>query len=110
MHAWLPRPVDLAVAAGLPAAAQGQLWGAPLGSPGDRPLLAVSYAVATAAVAWHRTAPVPALATVLIGVFVVPSWLHVEPSAGLVWLTAVLGVIASAGYHARRPLVALGTA
>ena len=103
---WLPRPVDLAVAAALTALAEAELWLEHLGEPATRPVVAVSYTLILA-VAWHRIAPLAALTTALVAAIVVPGALHVDPAAGLAWLIAALGIIASAGYHARRPLAAL---
>lgn len=109
MHRWVPRPVDVAAAGVLTAAAQAEVWtGLVAGAP--RPALAAAYAVGTTAAAWHRIAPVGTLATTLTALAVVPGVLGVDPNAGLSWFVAALAVIVSAGYHARRPLVALAVA
>jgi signal transduction histidine kinase len=109
MPRWVPRPVDLAAAAALTAGTQAEVW-AGLVVEAPRPLLAVTYLVGTVAAAWHRIAPVAVLATVLTALAVVPAALGVDQNAGLAWVVAALAVIVSAGYHARRPLVALAVA
>lgn len=70
-------------------------------------MLAATYLVGTVAAAWHRVLPVAALVVVLTALALVPAALGVDPNAGLGWFVAALVVMASAGYHARRPLVAL---
>jgi signal transduction histidine kinase len=105
MRRWVPRPIDLAVAAVLTVATQVEIW---LLAP-DVPLAAVSasLAVGTAAVAWHRLAPLTALTVGITGLGVVPGALGVDPASAFGWFVAALWLMASAGYHARRPLVAL---
>jgi signal transduction histidine kinase len=102
----MPRPVDLAAAAVLTAATQVEHWltsaaGWPVGA------VAASLAVGTLAVAWHRTAPLTALVVGLTGLVVVPGILGVDPSSSFGWLVAAFTLMASVGYHARRPVVAL---
>jgi signal transduction histidine kinase len=109
MRRWVPPPVDLVIALVLTIAAQIEVWCGfvPIGAH-QRLLLAASYLVGTAAVAWHRTAPLTALVLTIGGLAVVPALLDVRSQDGLTWFLAMVGVIVSAGYHARRPLVALG--
>jgi signal transduction histidine kinase len=106
MHPWTPSPVDLAAAAVLTVGAQAEVWaGVVTGAP--RPVLAASFLVGTLAVAWHRIAPVTALVVAMTALAVVPSALGVDLNAAWTWFIAVFAVIVSAGYHARRPIVAL---
>jgi len=106
MRRWVPHPIDLAVAAGLTAATQTELW---LLSGPEGPLVAVSasLAVGTVAFAWHRVAPMAALLVGITGLAVVPGAYGVDPAASFGWFVTALGLMASAGYHARRPVVAL---
>jgi signal transduction histidine kinase len=109
MRRWVPRPVDLVVAVVLTVAAQIEIWTGFVPIDADlRPVLAASYLVGTAAVAWHRTAPLTALVVTLGGLVLVPGLLDVASQDGLTWFVAVFGVIVSVGYHARRPPLALG--
>jgi signal transduction histidine kinase len=109
MRRWLPQPVDLAVAAGLTVGTQIELW-AVLDPDLPRAAVAASYAVGTIAVAWHRLAPLTVLTLALTALAVVPGALGVDPAAGLGWFVTAFTVMASAGYHARRPLLALAIA
>jgi signal transduction histidine kinase len=98
--------VDLAIAAVLTVATQAEHWlvtgsGAAVGA------VAVSLAVGTIAIAWHRVAPLTALVVGLTGLVVVPGALGVDPSSAFGWLIAAFTLMASAGYHARRPWVSL---
>ncbi|UOY03939.1 sensor histidine kinase [Blastococcus sp. PRF04-17] len=106
MRRWVPRPFDLVAAAILTVASQLEIW--LLGSP-DLPLgaLSASYAVGTVACAWHRVAPMAALVLGLTGLGVVPGTLGVDPAWNFGWLVAALALMASVGYHARRPVLAL---
>ncbi|WP_167761826.1 histidine kinase [Blastococcus sp. CT_GayMR19] len=109
MNRWVPRPLDLAAAAVLTAGSQVELWLAPA-TFGPRPLLALAYAVGTAAAAWHRIAPLTALVTAMCALVVIPGALGVDPADSFGWFVTVLGLLVSAGYHAPRPVVALATA
>ena len=109
MRRWVPRSIDLAAAAVLTAATQVELWlleppGVPLGA------LSASFAVGTLAFAWHRTAPMPALVVGLTGLAVVPGVFGVDPASTFGWFVTALALMASAGYRARRPGLALGIA
>lgn len=106
MHRWTPRPVDLAAATVLTVGAEAEVWSGVVTDP-PRPLLAATYLVGTVAVAWHRIAPVSALVVALTALAVAPGVLGVEANDGLAWFVAAFGVIVSAGYHARRPIIAL---
>lgn len=106
MPRWLPRPVDLAAAAVLTAGAQAEVWSGVVAGP-PRPVLAALYLTGTVAAAWHRIVPLATLAGTLTVLALVPAALGVEANAGLAWFVTALAVIASAGYHARRPLLAL---
>jgi signal transduction histidine kinase len=109
MPRWAPRLLDLWVAAILTVATQVELWVGP--DPlASRTLLAVLYGVGTMAAAWHRVAPMVAVAICLTALAVVPGALDVDPSASFGWLVALLGVLVSAGYHSRRPLLTLALA
>jgi signal transduction histidine kinase len=109
MRRWVPRPVDLALAAVLTVATQIELW--LVGAPGGpTAAVAASLAVGTAAVAWHRVAPMAALVVGIAGLAVVPGILGVDPAAAFGWFVAALFLMASVGYHARRPVVALAVA
>ena len=106
MRRWVPRPIDLAVAAVLTVATQVELWllappGVPLGA------VAASFAVGTPAFAWHRLAPLAALTVGLTGLAVVPGALGVDPALAFGWFVTAFALMASAGYHARRPVLAL---
>ena len=108
MRRWVPRPVDLGIAAVLTAAVQVETW---LLAPDDLlPVLAASYAVGTIACAWHRIAPMAAVTVGLTGLVVVPGAMGVDPAAYFGWFVTVFALMASVGYHARRPLVALAVA
>lgn len=106
MPRWLPRPVDLIVAAALTVATQLELW---LGSdPGaSRGVLSAGYLLGTIGAAWHRVVPLVTLTISLTGLVMVPGLLGVDPAASISWFVTTLWVVASAGYHARRPLLAL---
>jgi signal transduction histidine kinase len=106
MSRWVPRPLDLAIAAALTVATQLEVW---LGDIGGSAIGAVSasLAVGTAAVAWRRIAPLGALVVGLCGLVVVPAVFGVDPSSGFGWLLAAFTLMASAGYYARRPVLAL---
>jgi signal transduction histidine kinase len=107
MRRWVPRPVDLVAAAVLAAVTQVELWVlAPPGFPVAP--VAASYAVGCAAVAWHRVAPMAALVVGITGLAVVPGALGVDPAVLFGWFVTVLALMASVGYHARRPVLALG--
>jgi signal transduction histidine kinase len=102
----LPRPVDLIVAATLTIATQLELWlGADPGA--SRGLLSAGYLLGTISAAWHRLAPLVTLTISLTGLVLVPGLLGVDPAASISWFATMLLVVASAGYHARRPLLAL---
>src|ERR1700710_764773 len=80
-------------------------------APGaSRTLLAVMYGVGTTAAAWHRVAPMFAVTICVTALAVVPGALDVNPSASFGWLVTLLGVLVSAGYHSRRPLLTLALA
>jgi signal transduction histidine kinase len=106
MRRWVPRPIDLAAAAVLTVASQVEFWAL---SPSGVPMapVAASLAVGTAAIAWHRLAPLTALTVGITGLAVVPGALGVDPASVFGWFVAALFLMASAGYHARRPVVAL---
>jgi signal transduction histidine kinase len=109
MPRWAPRPLDLGATAVLTLATQLELWVGP--DPGaSRTLLAVMYGVGTAAAAWHRVAPMFAVTICVTALAVVPGALDVNPSASFGWLVTLLGVLVSAGYHSRRPLLTLALA
>ena len=108
MRRWVPRPIDLVVAALLTAATQVETW--LLGDHDHAVAVAVSLAVGTAAFAWHRVAPVAALVVGITGLAVAPGALGVEPEALFGWFVTALALMAAAGYHARRPVVALAVA
>ena len=109
MPGWAPRPVDLVAAAILTLAAQLELWLGP--DPGtSRAVLAVAYGIGTMAAAWHRIAPLATVTVCVTAMAVVPGALGVDPSIAFAWLVTVLGVLVSAGYHSRRPFVALAIA
>ena len=106
MRRWVPRPIDLAVAAVLTVATQVEIWlldpeGVPLGA------VAASFAVGTLAFAWHRVAPLAALTVGLTGLTVVPGALGVDPAVAFGWFVTAFALLTSAGYHARRPVLAL---
>jgi signal transduction histidine kinase len=108
MRRWVPRPVDLGIALMLTIASQVEIWTGFVPIAADqRAVLVAGYLVGTVAVAWHRAAPLSALAVVMTGLLIVPAWLGVEPQEGLTWFLAVFGVIVSVAFHARRPLAAL---
>ena len=105
MRRWVPRPIDLAAAAVLTVATQVELW--VLGAPDHAVAVAASLAVGTAAFAWHRVAPMAAVVVGITGLAVVPGAFGVDPAALFGWFVTALALMASAGYHARRPVVAL---
>jgi len=109
MRPWVPRPIDLAAAAVLTVATQVEIW---LLNPEGVPLAAVapSFAVGTLAFAWHRVAPLAALTVGLTGLTVVPGALGVDPAMAFGWFVTAFALLASAGYHARRPVLALAIA
>jgi signal transduction histidine kinase len=108
MRRWVPRPLDVLAAAVLTVAVQVETW---LLAPDDLlPALPAAYLLGTVAVAWHRIAPVTAMAVGLTGLAVIPGALGVDPATYLGWFITAFGLMASAGYHARRPLVALAVA
>jgi signal transduction histidine kinase len=108
MRRWVPGRLDLVIALVLTIAGQIEVWTGFVPAGADqRPVLAVGYLVGMVAVAWHRTAPLTALTVVMTGLVLVPGILGLDASAGLSWFVAAFGVIISAAYHARRPLVAL---
>ena len=109
MRRWVPRPIDLAAAGVLTAATQVEFWllaprGVPLGA------VAASFAVGTLVFAWHRTAPLTALTIGLTGLAVVPGALGVDPAVSFGWFVTAFALLASVGYHSRRPLLALAVA
>jgi signal transduction histidine kinase len=106
MRRWVPRRIDLVAAAVLTVATQVEIW---LLDPVGVPLAAVapSFAVGTLAFAWHRVAPLAALTVGLIGLTVIPGALGVDPAMAFGWLVTAFALLASAGYHARRPGLAL---
>ncbi len=109
MPGWAPRPVDLVAAVILTVATQLELWLGP--DPGtSRAVLAVAYGVGTITAAWHRTAPLTTVIVCVTAMAVVPGALGVDPSASFGWLVTLLAVIVSAGYHSRRPFLALAIA
>ena len=67
MRRWVPRPVDLAAAAVLTVGDPGRAVGSIPTRPCRWPRWSASYAVGTAAVAWHRLAPMTALVVALTG-------------------------------------------
>ena len=69
-----------------------------------------SFAVGTIAFGWHRVAPLTALTVGLTGLAVVPGALGVDPAIAFGWFVTCFALLASAGYHARRPLLALAIA
>jgi hypothetical protein len=98
--------VDLIAAAILTLATQLELWLGP--DPGtSRAVLAVAYGIGTIAAAWHRIAPLTTVTISVTAMAVVPGALGVDPAASFGWLVTVLGVVVSAGYHSRRPFLAL---
>lgn len=101
--------MDLLAAAALTVAAQAELWLAP---PPDAPTAAIAAATAvgTVSFAWHRVAPLPALTVGLTGLVAVPGALGVDPAASFGWFVTALAFMVSAGYHARRPGIALALA
>jgi signal transduction histidine kinase len=108
MPRWVPRPLDLAIALVLTVAGQIEIWtGFLTADTGQQPVLAGAYLVGMLAVAWHRTVPLTALTVVMTCLVLVPGILGLDASAGLSWFVAAFGVIISAAYHARRPVVAL---
>jgi len=109
MPRWAPRPVDLVAAAILTVATQLELWLGP--EPGtSRAVLAIAYGIGTIAAAWHWVAPLPTVTVCITAMAVVPGALGVDPSIAFGWFVTVLGVLVSAGYHSRRPFVALAVA
>ena len=106
MSRWVPRPLDLAAAAVLTAGSLLELWLDPA-LAGQLPLLVPAYVVGTAAVAWHRLAPMTTLVVVLSCLVVLPGGLGIDPAGSFGWFFAVLAVVASAGFHVPRPTVAL---
>jgi signal transduction histidine kinase len=108
MRRWVPPPLDLVIAAVLTVAVQLETW---LLVPDDLlPALAASYVLGTVAFAWHRVAPIAALAVGLTGLVVIPGAMGVDPAAYFGWFVTAFALMASVGYHARRPLVALAVA
>jgi hypothetical protein len=109
MRRWVPRPIDLAAAVVLTVATQVEIW---LASPPDVPMgvVAPSLAVGTLAFAWHRLAPLPALVVGLTALAVVPGAVGVDPASSFGWFVTAMAFMASAGYRARRPEIALGVA
>lgn len=109
MRRWVPRPIDLATAAALTAVTQVE--NALLSPPGvPLGVVAPSLAVGTLAFAWHRLAPLLALVVGLTGLAIVPGALGVDPAATLGWFVTAMAFMASAGYRARRPELALAVA
>jgi signal transduction histidine kinase len=106
MHRWTPRRVDLAAAAVLTAGTQAEVWAGLVARP-PTVLLAATCLVGTVAAAWHRIAPTAALVVVLTTLAVTPGLLGADPNAGFAWFITAFAVIVSAGYHARRPIIAL---
>jgi signal transduction histidine kinase len=106
MRRWVPRPIDLALAAVLTVATQVELWL----TPPDAPIgaMATSLAIGTAAVGWHRVVPMAALVVGLTGLAVVPGAFGIDPADSFGWFLTAVVLMVSVGYHARRPLVALG--
>jgi signal transduction histidine kinase len=107
MHRWTPRPVDLAAAAVFTVATQAEVWTGFFAGPHLGPLVAATCLVGTVAAAWHRIAPMAVLVVVLTALAVVPGALGVGEHSGFAWFIAAMAVVVSAGYHARRPTVAL---
>ena len=109
MRRWAPRPVDAAAAAALTVVTQAETWLlAPTGIPVG--WVMASWAVGTVACAWHRLAPMPALVVGLTFLAVLPGALGVDPAWSFGWFVGAIALMASAGYHARRPVVALAVA
>jgi DNA-binding NarL/FixJ family response regulator len=106
MHRWTPRTVDLGAAALLTAGTQVEVWAGLVAGP-PRPLLAATCLVGTIAAAWHRIAPMAVLVVVLTALAVAPGALGADDNTAFAWFIAVFAVIVSAGYHARRPILAL---
>jgi signal transduction histidine kinase len=108
MRRWVPRPIDLALAAVLTVATQVELWL----TPPDAPIgaIAISLAIGTAAVGWHRVLPMVALVVGLTGLAVVPGAFGIDPADSFGWFVTAVVLMVSVGYRARRPLVALGVA
>jgi signal transduction histidine kinase len=101
--------VDFVASAALTVVTQVEAW-ATQAAEVYSPALALSYAVGTFAVAWHRQLPMTALAVALTGLSVVPGAMGIDPAFGVGWFLAAFTVMVSAGYHARWPLAALATA
>jgi signal transduction histidine kinase len=101
-----PRPVDLAGAAVLTAAGQVEVWWGDLGAI-SRPAVAATLLAAGVVTAWHRLAPITVLGLALAFGVLGPSLLGVDPDVGFVPAIILIGATVSAGYHARRPVVAL---
>jgi signal transduction histidine kinase len=108
MRRWVPRPIDLALAAVLTVATQVELWLAPPDAP--MAAIATSLAIGTAAVGWHRVLPMTALVVGLTGLVVVPSSFGIDPASWFGWFVTAIVLMVSAGFHDRRPLVALAVA
>jgi signal transduction histidine kinase len=101
--------VDLLAATALTLLLQVELWSGVAQVDPD-PVLAAGYAVGGLAAAWHRVAPLTALTVALLGLVVVPGALGIDPAAVFAWLVIALGLLASTGYHARPPGLALAVA
>jgi signal transduction histidine kinase len=108
MRRWVPRPIDLALAAVLTVATQVELWLAPPDAPMGA--IAISLAIGTSVVGWHRVLPMTTLVVGLTGLVVVPSSFGIDPASWFGWFVTAIVLLVSAGFHARRPLVALAVA
>jgi signal transduction histidine kinase len=109
MRRWVPRTIDLAAAAVLTVVTQVELWLLDLPDV-SLAVVAPSFVVGTLAFAWHRLAPLTALTVGLTALVVVPGALGIDPALAFGWFVTAFALMASAGYHARRPLVALAIA
>jgi signal transduction histidine kinase len=109
MRRWVPRTIDLATAAVLTVVTQVELWLLDLPDV-SLAVVAPSFVVGTLAFAWHRLAPLTALTVGLTALVVVPGALGIDPALAFGWFVTAFALMASAGYHARRPLVALAIA
>jgi signal transduction histidine kinase len=101
-----PRPVDLAGAAVLAAAGQAEVWWGDLGAI-STPAVAATLLAAGTVTAWHRLAPITVLGLALTFGALGPALLGVDPDVGFVPAIILIGTTVSAGYHARRPVLAL---
>jgi signal transduction histidine kinase len=93
------------LAAALTVLGQVELWsGSVIGGP--RPAVAAAIAVGTAAVAFRRQAPL-AVVVVCVGSVAVQGLLGVDSNSAFAPIFASFLAIGSAGFHARRPVLAV---